>query len=326
MPSFNDFGLINANIFFMHNHRNTIKASFYDRTNENKSFPEYFRQTKNFSGKYFNIDYSYNNLKAEWQIIGTWIKDISEIKNKKILYLQQEPPECKLPAKEILDYTKCIISPFKINHPTKQYISFAPLQWTYDLNIVLDKRVGHKIELANNFDLCKIKKIKFPQKHRICSIIVSTKAFLPGQKKRIIFLEKIAKHFQNKIDFYGFGFNPILNKRNAIDPYIFSIGIENSNHMNYWTEKISDIYLGYTCPIYYGCKNINSFFNNKTFISINIENLDESICKLEKIVNDPLKYKPSNTDLTKERNKVLTKYNFFNSITKVINLENSNKL
>ena len=79
-------------------------------------------------------------------------------------------------------------------------------------------------------------------------MIVSSKAFLPGHK-RIKLLEKLVNHFKTKIDFYGFGFNPILNKKNAIDPYIFSIGIENSSLSNYWTEKnfryISRIYLSY---------------------------------------------------------------------------------
>ena len=42
-----------------------------------------------------------NNLDADWQIVGTWVNDITKIKGKKIVYLQQEPPECKLPSKFI---------------------------------------------------------------------------------------------------------------------------------------------------------------------------------------------------------------------------------
>ena len=57
----------------------------------------------------------------------------------------------------------------------------------------------------------------------------------------------------------GFGFNPITNKKNAIDPYLYSIAIENSSYRHYWTEKISDVFLGYSAPIYYGCKNLDEY-------------------------------------------------------------------
>ena len=53
-------------------------------------------------------------------------------------------------------------------------------------------------------------------------------------------------HFKDKIDFFGFGIKDLKNKKDAIDPYLFSIAIENSKHDNYWTEKIADVFLGNT--------------------------------------------------------------------------------
>ena len=298
---------------------NHIKASFYEPSRIKGRKPEYFRQTDYSKGQYKNIKYGLNNLNAEWQIIGTWVKDISKIKHKKIIYLQQEPPECRFPHSSLLDNVTCVISPFRMDHPVKQYISYTPIQWTYDLNVKFCPENGHIIEPANDHDIIKMKNLKFPKKERICSIVTSTKSFLPGHIKRIRFLENIADHFKNKIDFFGHGFNPINNKKEAIDPYIFSIGIENSSYYNYWTEKIADIYLGYSCPIYYGCKNINDFFNKNTMINIDIENLDQSIFILENILNNPLKYKPNYADIIVERKKVLQEYNFFKVLTEVIN-------
>ena len=34
------------------------------------------------------------------RIVGTWVNKIDDIKGKKIIYIQQEPPEVKLPNKE----------------------------------------------------------------------------------------------------------------------------------------------------------------------------------------------------------------------------------
>ncbi len=304
---------------------NNISASFYDPLDTNVDYPAYFRQTKNSKGKFLNVQYSLNNLSAEWQIINTWVNNIDEIIGKKIIYLQQEPPECKKPNSKLLDNVKCVITPFKFKHIVKQYISHAPLQWNYDLNINFIKNKGHNIQLANKIDLGRMLNKEKPLKYKICSFIVSAKSFLPGHKKRLNFLNKIVNHFKNKIDYYGFGFNEIKNKKEAIDPYMFSIAIENTSLHNFWTEKIADVYLGHTCPIYYGCKNISNFFEKDSLINIDIDNLDKTIHDIESILDNPEKFLPSKEKINRERLKILNQYNFFNIITGVINIENNKK-
>ena len=56
---------------------------------------------------------------------------------------------------------------------------------------------------------------------------------------------------------------------------------------NWFTEKITDIYLGYTCPIYYGCPNIDSYFDKGSFISIDIDNYSDSFEIIDKAINNP---------------------------------------
>jgi hypothetical protein len=41
----------------------------------------------------------------------------------------------------------------------------------------------------------------------------------------------------------------------------FNLSIENSQHNNYFTEKILDCFLTKTIPVYWGCPNIGNFFN-----------------------------------------------------------------
>ena len=48
---------------------------------------------------------------------------------------------------------------------------------------------------------------------------------------------------------------------------MFHIAIENTAHDNYFTEKIIDCFLFRTVPIYYGCPNINEFFNPNGIIT-----------------------------------------------------------
>ena len=56
----------------------------------------------------------------------------------------------------------------------------------------------------------------------------------------------------------------IENKKDAIDPYAYSIALENKAMNNYWTEKIADVYLGYTCT--YSLRENKSHIQNKLSI------------------------------------------------------------
>ncbi|MFV0445254.1 MAG: hypothetical protein ACK5Q5_16880, partial [Planctomycetaceae bacterium] len=52
---------------------------------------------------------------------------------------------------------------------------------------------------------------------------------------------------------FGKGIRTILNKRDALAPFRFSIAMENASSNLYFTEKLVDCLLLETIPIYYGC-------------------------------------------------------------------------
>ena len=86
-------------------------------------------------------------------------------------------------------------------------------------------------------------------------------------------------HFKDKIDFFGFGIKDLKNKKDAIDPYLFSIAIENSKHDNYWTEKIADVFLGNT-NLFIVDVIISMISFQIILVNINIKNKDEAIAKI----------------------------------------------
>ena len=62
---------------------------------------------------------------------------------------------------------------------------------------------------------------------------------------------------------------------------MFSICIENHSENDYFSEKIIDAFNTYTVPIYYGCKNINTYFDEKGIIKIeSLEDLIETVKNL----------------------------------------------
>jgi len=62
---------------------------------------------------------------------------------------------------------------------------------------------------------------------------------------------------------------------------MFSVIIENTSHHNYFTEKITDCILMKTIPIYWGCSNINKFYNIEGIIKF--ENDDDFIEKINQL-------------------------------------------
>jgi hypothetical protein len=154
------------------------------------------------------------------------------------------------------------------------------------------------------------------KKEKPLSCISSNKSFLPGHKKRIDFVEKLKKT-DLEIDFFGRGSNPIEDKWQALYSYKYSIAIENSSSYNYWTEKLSDCFMAYTIPIYYGCTNISDYFPQGAILKIDINDFEGS----KRVISEALQgdYYEKNFDALIEARKLYLKdYHFFPCIAKHI--------
>ena len=150
---------------------------------------------------------------------------------------------------------------------------------------------------------------------------------MPGHKQRMSFLDALRTKFGDEIDVFGHGIKPVDDKAEGLLSYQFCICIENSAMNDYWTEKIADSFLSYCVPIYYGCKNINKYFDDLSVIKIDINNPKQAI----RIINNILLYSDKiYTEkipyLNKERNKILYEFNIFNELIKFYknNVNNSN--
>jgi hypothetical protein len=131
-------------------------------------------------------------------------------------------------------------------------------------------------------------------KPNIMSIIVSQKKSAPGHKYRHQLVEKIIK-LNLPIDIYGNGSNlykysNVKGKFNDAEPYenyMFSICIENYINNHYVSEKIITPIMFNCMPIYWGCNNINQYFNEVITLSGNINN---DIQIIMSILDNPSKY------------------------------------
>lgn len=126
--------------------------------------------------------------------------------------------------------------------------------------------------LIQNLTLTKTKEI---------CIIASDATWLQGHKDRFAFVNKLIGHFKDRIDVYGRGFNSFDCKYEILKNYKYSICIENSCLPDYFTEKINECFLAEVFPIYFGCTNIQDYYDSNSFLAIDIYDYQKSIEKVE---------------------------------------------
>ena len=115
-------------------------------------------------------------------------------------------------------------------------------------------------------------------KTQMTSLIASAKRDLEGHKLR----HQIVDHVREAglaVDVMGRGYKPFERKQDGLAPYRYSVVIENIRERDYFTEKMVDAALCETVPIYWGCPNIETFFNPAGML----------ICKSEAEIRDALK-------------------------------------
>lgn len=147
-------------------------------------------------------------------------------------------------------------------------------------------------------------------KEKLISVISSNKAFTKGHQRRIDFVNKLKEHYGDKMDIFGRGYNAFDDKWDVVSPYKYHIVIENSCYADYWTEKLADCFIGGAFPIYYGCPNVEKYFDSESMIKIDINDFDASVAAIDKAIADDL-YNKRQGKIIEAKNKVLDEYNLF---------------
>jgi len=98
------------------------------------------------------------------------------------------------------------------------------------------------------------------QKTKFMSMVVSNKPGTPLQRARLKLAKTVSERYPGLVDIYGRGIREIKDKADALDPYLFSIAIENSYIPNYITEKLTDCFVTLTVPLYSGCPNVENYY------------------------------------------------------------------
>ncbi len=192
-----------------------------------------------------------------------------------------EPPEYK-DYSILLPPHRYILSPFLIHPsalaPGSTLIRVPPLlNWHYGV----DK---NRENPAPPLDSEALRAEARSGKPKLMAMVCSSIDTLPAHRQRILFMHGLRKRFAGRIDFFGKGFAFIPDKRQAAYDYKYLICLENNFHKNFWTEKISDAYLGRAVPIYAGCPNLGDYFPEESFIRIDYRAPDKAAAIIAEIL------------------------------------------
>ncbi|MGD8122096.1 glycosyltransferase family 10 domain-containing protein [Vibrio sp. TRT 2004] len=264
--------------------------------------PNIFRQTPNLSGFWDGITFTEEAVyECDYVIVLNRAPYDFKVKcpPENVWLITQEPPvrEYNWQKKGFPNYFR-VITPFVDDRHTNIVNANLALPW----------------HVNKSYDY--LKNLKCNHKARNLSWITSSATARKGHVSRMNFLN----YLKERIDFslYGRGFHEIDDKFKGINPYKFTLAVENNRAPFYWTEKISDVFLSWSMPIYYGSPNINEFFPEESMIIIDIEERELAVDVIKNAIESDF-WSKNIEAIEYSRNKILDEYQFFPYISKMIN-------
>ena len=209
---------------------------------------------------------------------GSIIQNLPIFRNqydKIILINGMEPPFHNNIKDEIIKYSNYIDRIYSYDDDVLEKCSNSDV-FCFGSSWIALKSDGSQTESLSDFDenFYKISNKKYK-----CSFIKSQENRLEGHKLRWG-VEEVLKNSKNKNIEFLYPTTRIDTKTPLFIDSMFHICIESSKHNNYFTEKIIDSLISKTIPIYWGCQNINDYFDGGGIF--NFQNLEE----LKLIIDD----------------------------------------
>jgi hypothetical protein len=275
------------------------------------SFPAWplLRQTPGWRGEWDGYKFYVNDDAIVdcdyWVVYDGLLKPETAIcPNDNIIFIASEPPDIKHYSSNFLNQFSLVISCDNTIHHPNNLIEQQSLPWMVGI-----RQLHGKYETLLDFDTLDSSTNNIV-KQKLLSVICSTKTITKGQRQRLSFIENLAEEHGNKIDIFGRGFNEVPDKWDSIAPYKYHLVMENSDINDYFTEKLTDAFLGRAYPIYWGCPNLEKYFPKESFFRIQLGDWP----KISEIIDSEL-YEKSIGHIDVARNMVLHRYNLFSMLT-----------
>lgn len=154
-------------------------------------------------------------------------------------------------------------------------------------------------------------------KSQVLSVFCSSKIFTRQQEVRIRFVDRLKSEFGALVQHFGSGINPIDEKSDGLDPFRYTVVLENNRVDGFWTEKLADAYLGHCFPIYSGGRIPNPDFDANARVDIDTGDMDEAIHRIVGAIREG-RFEHAEPLLREQRRLVMERHNFFAVADRII--------
>ena len=189
-------------------------------------------------------------------------------RERRILFVT-EPPEIKKYPRSYLGQFGTVVSPYDLRGVERRsmVISNPCLSWHYGV----ERSSGKNISKFSN--LSELRTFPMPEKPGLVSVVCSSKTATPAQRARLALVRMLKERLGDALHVYGREFNPVDDKMSAIVPYKYHVVLENNYMDNFWTEKLSDAWLGWALPLYLGAPNLGAVCPAPGFVPLPLGDL-----------------------------------------------------
>lgn len=276
------------------------------------SSPEwpFVRQTPSRSGRWGRCEFKINAQTAEadwWVVFGDLPEEEETVcRAGQTLIITGEPPTVKSYDAGFVGQFGYVISCQTLEHPRLTKIQQG---FPWMVGCRFDATRG-KWENEYSKDYDELASIGPPLKTKLLSVICSNKTMTETHLQRLRFLDRLREQFGQEIDVFGVGIGDIPDKWDAIAPYRYHIVLENYVLEHYWTEKLSDAFLGDSYPLYYGCPNIADYFPRGCLTPIDIHDMMGATSVIRAAIEED-RYGKTAQERSAAKGLVLNQYNLF---------------
>lgn len=142
-------------------------------------------------------------------------------------------------------------------------------------------------------------------------VTISNKAFTPGHRRRLEFVEALKARLGDRLDIYGRGIRDFDSKWSLLSRYRYSIVLENCEQDDWLTEKLPDAWLAYCFPFYSGCPNLGRYVSDGGQEILSMQDFSASIERVVRCLDDADHYQRHLAQVAAVRERYLRELQFF---------------
>ena len=229
------------------------------------------------------------------------VEDLACPQSRTIL-LTYEPSSVKFYGRDYVKQFGTVLTshePEILKHPNRHFVPPVGV-WYYG---TMDHVRAHPTPSHKTLDLSMFMSFK-AQKHTMHHL-------------RATFMQALADKLGDQVDLFGRDLKFVEHKAEGTDDYRYQIAIENHVAPHHWTEKLSDAYLGYCLPFYYGCPNVSDYFPEESFIKLDINDVEASVDVIQRTIANN-EYEKRLDAIIEARRRVIEDYNIHSLIASYI--------